>query len=310
MRTVFSYANYLALVNNTCDFENLLSIQKSLETLVHRDKSSLTNFQQVLKQLDDLLGYDVLNIMRFSLLSDDENKTVCQAKKEIEARMKMDAKKHFYYTIVSDWSNIIQHANIINQLLVLCFQYKDKIQYDTLKFSHKIQQSMSIEKISDYKDEFLSRLKSDLMLQSVDFSAFDQQVNISELTSQKPTKDNTGLETQDELKQKLKEEAKKQARLEAKFNAEQARLRAQLEEEAQKQAKLKQQLEEEQARLAELAKQPKPSPKKPLHVSMPTNQNDTMMECPTCNKQYQSYYTICLKDGSTLIPVTKNFNVK
>lgn len=322
MKSISDYDSYLKLIDNTCEYENLLSIKKTLDVLVDRDKSNLTNFQAIVEQLDGLLKYDILKLIGVEFSKDDDQKTVAQAKKEAEIQQEVSETKHAYYSIVKDWDNIIADAKIINQLLVLCLQHKNDIEHETLKASHRIQQFMTIQDMTALKEDFIQRLQADLGSQGVDFSRFtskthqkiqvaNQDSAIIEAQRQAELKAQAEIEKarlQAELEEKAREEAEIKARAEA---LERAKLQAELEEERRKVAEAEERAKAEAIRQAELKAQAEEEAKRKAgkHTSLRPNQNDMALQCPKCGKEYPSHYTVCLKDGSKLVSIHKNFSI-
>lgn len=332
MKNILNCDAYLKLIGNSCDYENLLRMQKNLATLVDRDKSSLTNFLAVTEQLDLLLKYDILQLIGVEFSADDDQKTVAQAKKEAEIQQEVTEKTNTYYSIVNDWDGIIKNAKTINQLLILCSQHKDNIDYETLKASHRIQQFMTIADMTAFKDDFLSRLKSDLVSKGVNFDVFLSQLAPVQNTSQadivrlqseleneraklaEAEKAKQAEEIREAKQAKLDEENRKKLELEAK-------LKAQLEQESLKKAEelriAQLKLEEEQRKLAEAEQKIKEAEalrqaqkdRNKQHIPLDIDKSSIVLKCPKCGKEYPSHYTICLKDGTKLATIHKNFSI-
>lgn len=321
MKSISDYDSYLKLIDNTCEYENLLSIKKTLDVLVDRDKSNLTNFQAIVEQLDGLLKYDILKLIGVEFSKDDDQKTVAQAKKEAEIQQEVSETKHAYYSIVKDWDNIIANAKIINQLLVLCLQHKNDIEHETLKASHRIQQFMTIQDMATLKEDFIRRLQADLGSQGVDFSRFTSKVHqkteINQNNAIIEAQRQAELKAQAEIEQaKFRAECEEKAREEAEIKAraealERAKLQAELEEERRKVAEAEERAKAEAIRQAELKAQAEEEAKRKSgkHTSLRPNQNDMVLQCPKCGKEYPSHYTVCLKDGSKLVSIHKNFSI-
>lgn len=302
MRVVNSYEMYSNLIENTFQYEDLSVLQNSLNTLFNRDKSELINFQAVNRQINEILSFDPLDIVLGNVTGLDFN-----------------LNKSTLKNLINDWDNMIAESIDINQLLTICFQYKDKIQYETLKFGHKIQQSMKIDEISDFRNQFIQRLKSDLISYGVDFSSIHSK-NMEVVYTKQSNNFQSQLETveqkQTEIQRLLEEEKQKQADL-----------LKQLEEEKKERAKLADQIANLQSipsnttnDIPDIQIPVTPIPPEPeipkiakdvahIHDSLNPNKNELSLECPKCGKKYQSHYRMCLKDGSKLIPVTTNFSV-
>lgn len=302
MRVIGSYEMYSNLIENTFQYEDLSVLQNSLNTLFNRDKSELIGFQTVNRQINEILSFDPLDIVMGNITELD-----------------FDLNKSTLTYLVNDWDNLVANSITINKLLAICFQYKDKIQYETLKFGHKVQQSMTIDEIPDFKNQFLQRLRADLTSYGVDFSGIYLK-----------NKDVVSNEYSNEFQSQLEAVEQKQREIQLL-----------LEEEKQKQAKLIQQLEAEQYNRMKLAEEianlqsttdnaPNgmsniqipitPTPPEPeviktqdlgqhIHNELNPNKNTLSLECPKCGKKYQAHYKMCLKDGSQLIPITTNFSV-
>lgn len=332
MKNILDHDAYLKLIGNSCNYENLLRMKKNLATLVDRDKSSLTNFLAVAEQLDLLLEYDILQLIGVEFSADDDQKTVAQAKKEAEIQQDITKKTNAYYSIVNDWDGIIKNAKTINQLLTLCSQYKDSIDYETLKASHRIQQFMTITDMSAFKDDFLSRLKSDLVSKGVNFDAFLSQSTPIQNTNQV---DMVRLQSELEKEQIKLMEVEKAKQAEEIRKAEQAKLdeenhkrleaeiklRAQLEQDNLKKAEdlriAQLKVEEEQRKLAEAEQKIKEAEalrqaqrdRNRQHTPLDIDKSGIVLKCPKCGKEYPSHYTVCLKDGTKLATIHKNFSI-
>lgn len=291
-------------MNNTCVYEHLLRLQNTLNALIDRDKSNLTGFLEVMKQLDVLSTSSVLQLVGVEFSPDDEQKTVAQAKREQEIQREISKKTESYQSIVKDWDKIIASARFINQLLVLCLQHKDIISHETLKASHRIQQFMTLQDMDELKGDFLKRLQKDLSQLNIDFSLLSSDNKVKNKSSSNQMEDVAHIQLQTQLeyeKRKLKNERKKLAEAEKASQEEKAQYQAEMERIEREKAEESERKEEEK-----VAKSPKHT--RP-HVSLKTDQNDIVLKCPKCGKEYQSHHTICLKDGTKLVEINKNFSV-
>lgn len=302
MKYISDYDSYLKLVNNTCVYEHLLRLQNTLNALIDRDKSNITGFLEVMKQLDALSTGSVLQLVGVEFLPDDEQKTVAQVKREQEIQREISEKTEAYQSIVQDWDKIIANARFINQLLALCLQHKDVISHETLKASHRIQQFMTIQDMDEFKDDFLKRLQKDLSHLNIDFSLLSSDNKVKSSSNQIDDTAHTQLQAQLEYeKRKLEDERKKLAEAEKASQEEKARYQAEIERIEREKT--------EEAKQKEDKKVTKPPRHTRSHVSLKTDQNDIVLKCPKCGKEYQSHHTICLKDGTKLVEIHKNFSV-
>lgn len=320
MRILANHNEYLGLVNKAFTYEDLWGTQQALNALVARDKSHLANFQAILKELDDMSHHAVINLVDIDVVTDDDNMTVAAAKKAMEQKQEAENKKQAYYFAVNNWDTLMADVQIINQLLAVSLLHKDKIEHETLKFHHKIQQSMNLGDIASFKDEFARRLKADLSSYGVDFSFLNSkrsELSQDEILRLKREQEAKEAKLQEQLKRKAEEQAELEQKLkeaeEAKRKAEEAKRKA--EEEAIRKANEETAKKAEQDRINAEQEKPKPPPtpikSDPPHIHEPlqANKNSLTMECPKCGKQYASHYTVCLKDGTKLNKLNKSFGI-